>query len=155
MSLNKVSRRVEDYLKAIYDIMEEKGYAKIKDLSNRLNVKPPSVTEMINRLSKMGFVNYEKYGVITLTEEGKRIAKSVKTRHDTFVKLLEILSIPKEIAERDAHELEHRLHPKTIEQFTKFVDFLSKPQSNLKIMKRWNDLLKKYNDGFSEDFYKC
>lgn len=135
-SLDRLSRRMEDYLKAIYDVVEEKGYARIKDLSNRLNVKPSSATEMVNRLNRIGLVNYERYGALTLTDEGKRIAKSVKTRHETFTKLLEMLFIPKGIAEKDAHELEHRLHPKTIEQFTKFVEFLSE-QSGLEIMEKW------------------
>lgn len=61
-----ISGRVEDYLKAVYAVIEQKGYARIKDISRELGVKPSSVVEMMMRkLHSRGFVVYEKYGGIT------------------------------------------------------------------------------------------
>lgn len=121
-----VSGRAEDYLKAVYEIIENKGYARIKDISKELGVRPATVVEMMRRLHNRGFVFYEKYGGITLTKHGREIAEAVKTRHDTFKKFLEIILVPKDIAAKDAHVLEHRLDPKTILQLTRFVEFITR-----------------------------
>ena len=121
-----LSRKAEDYLEAIYNITEKKGYARIKDIASELQVKPPSVSEMMDRLAEKDLVEYEKYSAVNLTEKGRKIASAVKTRHDTFTTLLEIILIPEEIAKKDACELEHHLHPITVEQFSKFIKFLKK-----------------------------
>jgi len=119
-----LSRRIEDYLKGIYDIVEEKGYAKTRDVAKVLGVSMPSATEMLRKLGEKKLIVYERYGGARLTRDGRNIAKSVKTRHDTFLKLLEeVMFVPKHVAEKDAHQLEHLLDPKTVEQFTKFVSF--------------------------------
>ncbi len=114
----------EDYLEAIYRITREKGYVRVKDIAKKLNVRPPSVTEMLIKFNNKGLVNYEKYGGITLTKKGERIGKSVMTRHNTIKKFLQIILIPEEIAERSACKMEHHLDPKTVEQLTKFVSFV-------------------------------
>ena len=119
-----LSRKAEDYLETIYLIMQKKGYVRIKDIAKALNVKPPSVTEMMKKLSREDFVVYERYGGISLTKEGEEIARIVKDKHETFIKLLKIIQVPDEIAKRDAYKLEHHLHPITIEQFKKFIEFV-------------------------------
>ncbi|KYK33524.1 MAG: iron-dependent repressor [Theionarchaea archaeon DG-70] len=122
--MSMLSRKAEDYLEAIYNIAERKGYAQIKDIASELQITPPSVTEMMGKLAKKGLVHYEKYSAVKLTEKGREIAKTIKTRHDTFTTFLEIILVPNRIAEKDACELEHHLNPKTIEQFSRFVEFV-------------------------------
>ena len=146
-----VSGRCEDYLRAVYEIIEKKGYARVKDISRELEVKPPTVVEMMRKLQNDGLVIYEKYGGITLTSRGKEIAEAVKRRHDTFKRFLEIILVPEDIALKDAHVLEHRLDPKTILQFTRFVDFITEAtaeQPSIKrrprIIRRWMEQFKRY-----------
>jgi len=115
----------EDYLRAIYEIIGRKGHARIKDVSKELNVRQPTVVEMMKKLHDRELVIYEKYGGVSLTPRGKDIAEAVKTRHDIFEKFLEIILVPEDIALKDVHVLEHSLHPKTILQFTRFVDFIT------------------------------
>ncbi|RJS79052.1 metal-dependent transcriptional regulator, partial [Candidatus Bathyarchaeota archaeon] len=50
MLRKNVSGRCEDYLRAIYEIFEQKGYVRIRDVSKKLGVKPPSVVEMMKKL---------------------------------------------------------------------------------------------------------
>ena len=119
-----LSRKAEDYLEAVWVVTKRKGYARIKDIASELDVKPPSVTEMMKKLDRLGYVNYEKRGGITLTEKGLQVARIVRDRHETFVKLFRIIQVPDDIAKRDAYKLEHNLHPKTIEQLKKFVEFV-------------------------------
>jgi DtxR family Mn-dependent transcriptional regulator len=95
-----ISRRIEDYLRTVYEIVEEKGYARIKDVSKALGVKPSTVVEMMKKLHEQGLVIYEKYGGITLTPHGKEVAELVKRRHDVFKKFLEILLVPKDAVEK-------------------------------------------------------
>jgi len=117
----ELSRRAEDYLRVIYELVEEKGRARIKEIAARVNVKPPSAVDMVRRLSKMGLVRHERYEGITLTPKGLVLARAVKHRHETLLKFLEILEVPREVAERDAHELEHRLSPETLLKIEEFV----------------------------------
>lgn len=118
------SRAVEDYLEAIYNIIRRKGYARTKDIARELEVKPPSVTEMLKRLREASLVNYKRYEGVTLTAKGERVAKVVKTRHDTLKAFLGIIMVSDKTADRDACRLEHELSPETIEQLTKFVRFV-------------------------------
>ncbi|HDM88902.1 MAG TPA: MarR family transcriptional regulator, partial [Candidatus Bathyarchaeota archaeon] len=93
-----LSRRMEDYLRSIYEIVEHKGFARIKDIARDLDLKPSTVVEMVRKLHRDGFVHYEKYGGVTLTPRGREIAKAIKERHDVFKKFLELLLVPEDIA---------------------------------------------------------
>ncbi len=90
----EISNRVEDYLRVIYEVVKRKGYARTKDIAAELGVKPPTVTEMLKKLDRKGLISYERYGAVTLTKKGEEIARSVESRHETFVKLLEMLLVP-------------------------------------------------------------
>ncbi|MCK5559107.1 MAG: metal-dependent transcriptional regulator [Thermoplasmata archaeon] len=119
-----LTRKVEDYLEAILNITDEKGYARTKDIAQRLDVTPPSVVEMMKKLNDMRYVNYRKYDGITLTPEGKAIAAAVRERHDIIRDFLKIINVPQDIANKDACTIEHNLNPKTITQIKKLVDFV-------------------------------
>ena len=139
-----LSGRSEDYLRGLYEIIEQKGYARIKDVARELNVQPSSAVEMMKKLNRKGLVVYEKYGGVTLTPEGEEIARTIRERHDTFKKFLEIVLVPKEIALKDAHVLEHRLDPKTILQLTRFVDFITSATKHPRFVGRWIEQFRLY-----------
>ncbi len=142
--------RTEDYLRGLHNIMEQKGYARIKDVARELNVQPSSAVEMMNKLDDKGLVRYEKYGGITLTDKGEEVAGAIKRRHDTFKKFLEIILVPDDIALKDAHALEHHLDPKTILQFTRFVEFITKVPKHPKFVSRWVEQFRKYCESENE-----
>ncbi len=122
--MNNLSINVEDYLEAILKLIEHKGYAQSKDIAEELNVKPPSVTGMLQKLKKQGFISYRKYSPIILTSLGKEFAKKVLEGHNIIKELLEYLGVPKKIAGIDACAMEHHLHAKTVIQMKNFVDFI-------------------------------
>jgi DtxR family Mn-dependent transcriptional regulator len=140
------SERAEDYLRTVYEIIQQKGYARTNDISKELNVQQPTVVEMMKKLHNKGFVIYEKYGGISLTPQGKDIVKVVKKRHDTFQKFLKLISVPEDIASKDADVLEHLLHPETILQFERFVDFIGHASAigHPKFVERWMEQFKEY-----------
>jgi DtxR family Mn-dependent transcriptional regulator len=139
-----LSDREEDYLRAILEIVEEKGYSRIKDIAQKLGITSPSVVEMIKKLDDKKLVSYERYGGVTLTPEGQGIAQMIRDRHDTFRKFLEIILVPKETALKDAHILEHQLDPKTILQFNRFVDFITSTPERPRFVSRWMEMFKQY-----------
>ena len=56
---SEISGRAEDYLRSIYEIVERKGFARVRDIARELNVKPSSVVEMLKKLQEMNLVIYE------------------------------------------------------------------------------------------------
>ncbi|MCK5627606.1 metal-dependent transcriptional regulator [Candidatus Bathyarchaeota archaeon] len=140
----EVTGKAEDYLRGIYEITQQKGFARIRDIANNLTVKPSSAVEMVRKLDRLQLVRYEKYGGVLLTTKGKEMAEVIEKRHETFKKFLEIILVPENVALKDAHVLEHRLQPKTILQFSKFVDFIENAQENPTFFKKWRIAFKKY-----------
>ena len=129
-------KREEDYLEAMYVLTKSKGNIRIKDLSEILNVKPPSVVDYLNRLADKGLVKYEKHGSITLTEEGLRIAKEVYKKHLALKEFLTlILGVPEEIAEEDACYIEHRIHDITLNRLIKLVEYFRRNPKAMEILK--------------------
>ncbi|ODS35635.1 MAG: hypothetical protein A7316_00720 [Candidatus Altiarchaeales archaeon WOR_SM1_86-2] len=118
------SKGIEDYLEAIYNIILRKGYARTKDIAEELNVTSPSVSAMLKKLHSEDLIFYERYSGVTLAPEGEELAKSIKHRHDTLTKLLKIIFVSEDVAERDACNLEHNLSPESITQLTNFVNFI-------------------------------
>jgi DtxR family Mn-dependent transcriptional regulator len=119
-----LSRKAEDYLEAILNASSEKGYARTKDIAKELDIRPPTVVEMVQKLDKIGMIVYRKYDGVTLTEQGRKIAEVIRDRHVTLRSFLELVAVPHAIAEKDACMMEHELSPETIEQIRSFISFV-------------------------------
>ncbi|MBU7009848.1 MAG: metal-dependent transcriptional regulator [Theionarchaea archaeon] len=128
MARNETTGRTEDYLEAIDTVVEKKGYARVKDISDILGVALSSVTEMFQKLSEAGYINYEKYSGVTLTESGEVIAKETKEKHRILKELLLILGVDGVIADEDACKIEHVVNPETVDRLTKFVEFVHRKE---------------------------
>lgn len=126
MSKNHLSENMEDYLEVIYELIQQKGYATAADISECLNVKPPSVTKMMRRLDKMGYLIYERYRGIKLTQSGEDVAKDISSRHSLLSEFLQIIGVDEKTADRDAERIEHCLEPTTL---IKLKDFVKKMEN--------------------------
>ena len=126
----------EDYLEVIAELVELKGYATTLDISRFMNVSPPSVTKMLQKLDEKKYLEYEKYHGINLTNNGKQIADTIRRKHSMLLEFFEILGVGKDIANQDAEGLEHHLNAKTIRQIRKYITFL---KSNPKIIKQFHE----------------
>lgn len=114
---------IEDYLEVILELVEQKGYARSVDISEYLHVRPPSTTKMMQQLHRRGFLVYERYRGITLTEKGRTLAESVRERHELIAGFLRILGVDDDTTHADTEGIEHHLHRKTVDQIAKFVKF--------------------------------
>lgn len=143
------TERTEDYLKTIEAIVSKKGYAQVKDVSSALGTSPSSVTGMFQKLKNDGYINYEKYGGVTLTDKGKNVAQNTKAKYGVVRDFLTVLGIDDETADEDACRIEHVLTDDTIEVLTKFMEFIHKNDE----LPLWIDHFRHYyNTG---EFIQC
>jgi DtxR family Mn-dependent transcriptional regulator len=120
-----LSASLEDYLKAILQVVNVKQAARAKDISARLGVTNSSVTGALRTLAERGLINYAPYDLITLTRAGQVAARDVLRRQealrDFFVK---VLAVDSQTAEIGACKMEHEIPPAILERFIQFVDFV-------------------------------
>jgi DtxR family Mn-dependent transcriptional regulator len=116
---------MEDYLEAIAKLGEKRQAVRVKQLSQMLGVKMPSVTSALRKLSDQELVEHERYGHIKLTPEGDKVAHDVIGRHEALTRFFaQALGINQETAEEDACKIEHVISPPSMERLAKFVEFI-------------------------------
>jgi DtxR family Mn-dependent transcriptional regulator len=104
------SESVEEYLEAIYDFNEKGKLAKTTELAKKLDVSPPSVTEMIKKLAKEGFVEYYPYKGTLLTGKGMANAQKIVRKHRLLERFLyDFLGLSQNKIHDEACRMEHSL----------------------------------------------
>ena len=137
-----LTEALEDYLEAVYDIIDDKGGVRVKDIAERLHVKNSSVTVALRNLREAGFVNYEPYGVISLTESGFYEARRLSETHQVFRQFfVKILGVDKKAANETACRLEHTMAPEVMARFLQFMKFIS---TNQAIDEHWEEKFKQF-----------
>jgi DtxR family Mn-dependent transcriptional regulator len=106
---------VEDYLKTIYVLAEESAEDRVSTsrIAEARDVKPASVTNMIQRLARLNLVDYEKHNGVKLTANGRQIALEV-IRHHRLIELylIEALGFEWDEVHEQADILEHVISEK-------------------------------------------
>jgi len=121
----KQTASMEDYLEAIANLREGRKVVRVKQISQRLGVKMPSVTSALRKLSEQELVEHERYRHIKLTPKGDKVAHEVIRRHEALTRFFaQALDINREIAEEDACRIEHVISPLGMERLAKFVEFI-------------------------------
>lgn len=125
LSQNKtlLTSAMEDYLEMIYRNSLVEGYMRINTLSELLNVAAPSATKMVQKLSKLELLDYKKYGIIFLTENGREIGKFLLERHNTIQKFLNNLGVSEDIL-TETELIEHYVSLTTLNKINLFNRFL-------------------------------
>lgn len=142
----ELTESMEDYLEAIYRLQREREVARVKDIAARLRVKMPSVSNALAALKQRNLVEHEKYGYVTLTQEGLARAEQVYRRHQALTRFLsDILQLDEDQAEAEACELEHALSGETLSRLIALIDFIKRcPRGGQGWLRhlsgRWEDL---------------
>ena len=98
-----MTQSLEDYLEAVYMISLQKRVIRVKDISEKLSVKKPSVVNALKELEHLNYLSHEKYGYIDLTQEGELQAKSILKKHTMLKDFLEkTIGVSEKAAEADA-----------------------------------------------------
>ncbi len=135
-------KTIEDYVELIYNIQKKKEKVHTNDIANTFDINPASVTEIFQKLSKEGYIDYEKYSGVTLTKKGRRIAIQTKNKHQSLKEFLLFLGVNEEIAENDACEMEHILHNETMNMIIKFIEVIESCKITPFWLKRFQDYVK-------------
>ena len=118
----ELTRSMEDYLEAIYNLKARMEVARVKDIAFEMDVKMPSVTGALHALAQRGLVKHDPYDAVELTDEGLSRARSVADRHSAIKGfLVGVLGLADEDAEAEACGIEHAIKPETLERLLGFV----------------------------------
>ncbi|MEJ7611158.1 MAG: metal-dependent transcriptional regulator [Ferruginibacter sp.] len=102
----------ENYLKALFNLGNEKGEVTVQELSRRLDIKMPSVNSMVKKLAEKEMVHYESYKPVKLTEKGKTEAGLIIRKHRlTEMYLVEKMGFGWEQVHGIAEQVEHLQSP--------------------------------------------
>jgi len=132
---DKLTASMEDYLEMICRLSREKGYTRTFDLAEALNVQPPSTTRMIQRMSELDLVNYERYGIITLSPKGKEIGEALLQRHGVVEEFLGLIGITDDLL-KETEKIEHTISANTLKCLADLTAFL---KQNPQIIKDFRD----------------
>jgi DtxR family transcriptional regulator, Mn-dependent transcriptional regulator len=112
-----LTRSVEDYLKVIYHLSSQGGFAATTDIATMLEVAPPSVSGMVKRLSETGLIEHVPYRGVQLTAQGRRAALRMIRRHRILeLYLTQALAFDWGGVHAEAERLEHAVSDDLIER---------------------------------------
>jgi DtxR family Mn-dependent transcriptional regulator len=110
---------VEDYLKSIYHLTSQGGFATTSDIAAMLEIAPPSVSGMMKRLSETGLIEHVPYRGVQLTPQGRRAALQMIRRHRILeVYLTQQLGYDWGDVHDEAERLEHAVSEKLIDRMS-------------------------------------
>lgn len=122
-SQNELTPAMEDYLEMICRISDNKSFVRIGELSNNLHVKPSSATKIVQQLKTLGYIIFEKYGHVTLTEKGMETGTYLLYRHKVLNDFLCILNNSADELEQ-VEKIEHFLNRNTIDNIRALTEKL-------------------------------
>lgn len=142
MEQNKrnLTSAMEDYLEMIYRNSMEEGYLRIGTLAKLLNVSAPSASKMVQRLSELGLVKFQKYGIIMINENGKELGEYLLERHELLEYFLKLLGCDDDLLQQ-TELIEHNITPKLLQNIKLLNDFF---MDNRDIMKKYEEYKDKY-----------
>lgn len=119
----KLTQSMEDYLKAILSLENERGSVRVKDIAGKLDITMPSVSSALKNLEKQDLVCHPRYDLVVLTSQGSQIARDIYYCHQVIKDFLsQVLGLDAEIAERDACGMEHAISQETFESLARFLE---------------------------------
>lgn len=126
---------MEDHIEQIYILIENKGYARVSDIAEALSVLPSSVTKMVQKLDKDGYLVYEKYRGLTLTPKGEKLGKRLVQRHELLEQFLRLIGVDEGHIYEDVEGIEHHLSWNSIDRIADLVQLLEEQPEVTKKLK--------------------
>ena len=133
------SAAVEDYLERILELINTKGYARVVDIAQSLNISQARVTNMIQRLDAEGLLKYEKYRGLALTTAGEALALNITRRHQLLTDFLKLLGLDEEVIYHDVEGMEHHISPPTLRAIEALTQQLQRQPALLAKVRKQTD----------------
>ena len=112
---------MEDHIEQIYMLIEQKGYARVSDIAESLSILPSSVTKMVQKLDKDGYLIYERYRGLMLTPKGLKLGKRLVQRHELLEQFLRLIGVQEDKIYGDVEGIEHHLSSESIERIADLI----------------------------------
>ena len=117
-----ISKSQEEYLKTMYILKIRDKEIRVTDIAKEMNISKPSVNKAINNLKEKGYINYETYGKIELTQNGENLAKKILEAYDIiYIFLKDVIGIDELNSKREAEKIKSTLDDTTINQLAKYT----------------------------------
>ena len=130
---NEISHSMAHYLTTLYNLRRQRGYARVSDIAEELDVKKGSVSVQIKHLKEKGFVVEDEKRHLQLTEHGESVAQEVlRNRRVCIAFLTEVLGLPGDVAETDSCKIEHLLSHETTDHLMRLVELLHSDEPEAK-----------------------
>ena len=110
------------YLETILILTKENTNVRSIDICDYMGFSKPSVSRAVGLLKNGGYINVDKDGYITLTDEGREMAQKIYDRHDVLTRFLISLGVDREIASTDACKIEHHISDESLEAIKRAMD---------------------------------
>ncbi len=137
-SRGSLSPSLEHYLRAIHDLQESKGYARVTDIASLLGVAKPAVSAAVKTLRSSGFVSHRAYESVLLTEEGAKRAKGVSGKFSVLMHfLIHVLGVEEGQALIDACLMEHYVSGNSIDRLLDLLRFFEE-SDNQQILEKFH-----------------
>ena len=117
-----MTQSLEDYLEAVFVLIDEGKPAQVRDVARLLSVKMPSVVKALHELKNLELVTQKPYAPIELTTKGRRLAAMVRSRHTLLRAFLMKLGVSRRTADRDACLMEHILSAETLDKIRTYTE---------------------------------
>ena len=119
-----LSAGLEDYIEAIYVAEINDKPLKGAELARMLNISRASVSEALSKLVSKGLIQYESYGIVSLTQKGQKEAQNVYTKHKILKNFFEtVLGISPDEASDNACKIEHIISENILEGVKNLTSF--------------------------------
>ena len=116
-----VSAHQEKYLWQIYKNVDEDGSIRVSQLANALQVSRPSVSKIAKKLDEEGFVEFQRYGRIVLTEKGSEIGQSLSSNYEVLIRFFQLLDLEEEKMKEEVDKIQFYIGSETIDKLDSFL----------------------------------
>lgn len=125
--MENLTQSLQKYLVAIYEVVLTNTAARVKDISKKMNFGMASTSEAVKNLAEKGYINYQPYGIITMTAKGKKTVDMIVARHNIVKDFLnKVLMIDEKNLETCTANLEYFVPEKVLMQLFSYINFMDK-----------------------------
>ena len=134
-----LSTTLQNYLEAIFRIQCTNHVARVRDIARILDVHKSSVSAALRTLTRKGLIEYEPYGLATLTAKGRSAARNVRVRRLVVKEFLaKVLGVREDVADRCACRMENVVEKEVLSRFVCFLAFLDRhPRESAELLKQY------------------
>ncbi len=118
----ELTKSLEEYISTIYILEKTNKKIRVTDIATKMLITKPSVNRALKNLREKGYVNFEPYTDITLTDEGREVAQEISKKYDIVkIFLTEILGVSQKTAEIDSLKIKAVISEETEQKLQEFM----------------------------------